>query len=65
MVYRDDHGQSFLIKSDFCDGLIEFFRSQKPIQRDVGVTEVAIAVESDNAYHDFLLNESPPSVISK
>jgi len=27
VVFRDDHGQSYIIKSDFCPGLVEFFKT--------------------------------------
>lgn len=54
VVFQDGHGQSFFEKQFFQEGLLEFFKEQKPIQRQVGVNEVVIAASKDGSFDNFL-----------
>lgn len=54
-VYLDKHYQPFFSKSNFFDGIINYFNDQTPVQRGMfGDNQIAIAISSDDKYEAFL-----------
>ena len=54
VIFQDGHGQSFFEKEFFQEGLLEFFKEQKPIQRTLGVNEIVVAASKDGSFDNFM-----------
>ena len=57
IVFSDDHGESYFTKQLFKEGLLEFFKEQKPIQRVLNVNELVVAASKDTSFEIFKSKE--------